>query len=136
MPKKPAYMYVQSAVVPYRAMGDTVELLLITSLRKRRWMVPKGVVEPGMTPHESAGQEAYEEAGVRGRVASEPLGQYRVHKWGGVCTVDVFPMEVTEVLSTWPEAEVRERRWVSVEEAAALIHHPDLRRIVQRLKAR
>ena len=49
MTERPDWMYRQSAVVPYRAGADGLELLLITSRKGTRWVLPKGVVEPGMT---------------------------------------------------------------------------------------
>ena len=79
--------YEQSGVVPYRWLEGRLEVLLITSLRRGRWIIPKGIVEPDMTPAESAAMEAFEEAGVKGRVGTEPIGEYTVNKWGGVCGV-------------------------------------------------
>ena len=54
----------QSAVIPYRISKKGLEILLITSLKKKNWIVPKGYIEFNLTPFESAKKEAYEEAGV------------------------------------------------------------------------
>ena len=62
----PAWMYRQSAVIPYRKRPNGLEVLLVTSRKGTRWVLPKGVVEPGMTPAASAAREALEEAGIRG----------------------------------------------------------------------
>lgn len=70
----PEWMYRQSAVIPYRFGADGLEVLLITSRKRKRWVLPKGVVEPGMTPAGSAEKEAFEEAGIEGRVDDRPLG--------------------------------------------------------------
>jgi len=109
---RPDWYYRQSAVIPYRRTADCLEVLLITSRKGKRWIVPKGVVEPHLTPPQSAAQEALEEAGIRGDVDAQPLGSYRYEKWGGVCAVEVFPMVVTEELDAWPEAGFRRREWV------------------------
>jgi 8-oxo-dGTP pyrophosphatase MutT (NUDIX family) len=67
-------LYQQSGVIPYRRVQNQLEILLITSIRRGRWIIPKGLVEPHLSPAESACQEAWEEAGVVGQVDSKPLG--------------------------------------------------------------
>ena len=65
---KPEQWYRQSAVIPYRLTQQietgppSVEVLLITSRKRKRWVIPKGIVEPKLSPLESALKEAYEEA--------------------------------------------------------------------------
>lgn len=113
----PDYFYIQSGVIPFRVQKGKIEILLITSRKKKRWIIPKGVVEPYMSPQESAAQEAYEEAGVFGRVLNEPAGSYQVKKWGGVCTVTVYPMLVDKEYSSWMESDIRKRKWMSIEKA-------------------
>lgn len=57
---------------------------MITSRNKGKWIIPKGVIEPCMTPQGSALQEAFEEAGVDGDVDEIPIGKFEVEKkWGG-----------------------------------------------------
>ncbi len=121
MAKKPSWYYEQSAVVPFRRTDKGLEVLLITSISGKRWIVPKGIVEPDLSPAESAAKEALEEAGVLGVVGEEPIGQYEYDKWGGTCVVEVFPMEVQEVLDEWEEADARDRNWVSLEEAVTRV---------------
>jgi 8-oxo-dGTP pyrophosphatase MutT (NUDIX family) len=101
--------------------GGASRVLLITNRTGRRWLVPKGLVEEGLTPVESAQKEAFEEAGVRGQVDPRPLGVYEYAKWGGRCRVVTYLLEVREVLPEWPESEWRRRRWVSVAEATEII---------------
>lgn len=121
MKRRPSWWYKQSAVIPYRVDDDRIEILLITSRRGRRWIVPKGIVERRLTAAESAAREAYEEAGILGTVAPNPLGEYEYEKWGCVCLVTVFAMKVHTELGEWPEAGWRERRWMSVREAARAV---------------
>ena len=87
----PAWIYRQSAVLPYRRRDGNLEVLLITSRGGRRWVLPKGIVEPGMTAPVSAAKEAREEAGIEGAVSERVLGSYRQDKWGGTCRIEVFP---------------------------------------------
>ena len=102
---RPAYYYTQSSVIPYRVHNGRVEILVIASSKKKHLVVPKGIKDPGLTPQASAAKEAWEEAGVEGEVATEPLGEYRYEKWGGICTVTVYPMKVTRMV---PEDEREE----------------------------
>lgn len=136
MADKPSYFYVQSGVIPFRRSTSGLDVLLISSRGRRRWLAPKGIVELGMDAGESAAKEAFEEAGVGGTVHGQALGKYQYKKWGGVCEVEVFPMEVEVVLEDWPEKSFRRRQWFPVDEAAGLVREDGLRALMQRLKAR
>ncbi len=129
---RPDYYYIQSAVIPYRRTVDGLETLLIRSRRDKRWVVPKGIVEPGMTQSASAAKEALEEAGIEGDVEPRALGVYEYEKWGGVCVATVFPMAVTVVHESWPEG-FRRREWMSVEKAAKRVQEPKLKAMIRRL---
>ncbi|MCB1995552.1 MAG: NUDIX hydrolase [Rhodoferax sp.] len=107
----------QSAALPYRRTKGGCEVLLITSRTNRRWIIPKGLIEPNMTAPQSAALEAFEEAGVRGKICENCLGTYGVEKYGGLGTVEVYPLKVTEELNKWPEQGDRERQWLPIEKA-------------------
>ena len=126
----------QSAVIPYRWQGERLRVLLITSRRSGDWIVPKGLVEPDMTEHDSAAKEAHEEAGVLGDVGTEPVGSFEYEKWGGVCVVRVYDLEVRRELSDWPEQGDRTRKWVDAGEAADLVKHAALGKLIAGLPAR
>jgi 8-oxo-dGTP pyrophosphatase MutT (NUDIX family) len=72
----------QVAAVCYRVRGDTIEFLLVET-RRRRWTFPKGSAEPGLTHAQAAALEAYEEAGVHGRIEETPFTRYVRSKRGG-----------------------------------------------------
>jgi 8-oxo-dGTP pyrophosphatase MutT (NUDIX family) len=129
----PDWWYRQSAVVPYRRGTDGLEVLLITSRRRKRWVLPKGVIEPDMTPSASAAKEGWEEAGVEGTVDDMPIGVYEYNKWGGTCTVHLFLMAVTKEATDWPEAASRSREWVSLDEAKRRLDEEDLRALLHML---
>jgi 8-oxo-dGTP pyrophosphatase MutT (NUDIX family) len=129
---EPASIYRQSGAVPFRVREGAIEVLLITSMSRERWIIPKGIVEPGLTPAASAAEEALEEAGVRGELAG-PVGRFELRKWGGVCTVEVFLLRVTDIDERWPESDVRQRRWVAAAEAPAQVQNDGLRAILQRV---
>ena len=129
----PDWMYRQSAVIPCREGPDGPEVLLITSRKKKRWVLPKGVVDPGMTPPASAAKEAWEEAGIEGTVDETPLGTYQYDKWGGTCTVQVFAMTAVTEAANWPEAHLRDREWVTVEVARRRLDEDGLKAIIDGL---
>lgn len=131
---RPAYYYTQSAVIPYRKTETGPEILIVGSSSGRHWVVPKGIVEPGLSPAQSALIEAREEAGVEGQAADRALGHYTYDKWGAACDVTVYAMEVTRMLSgsEWEESH-RARRWVSPSEAADLLHQPALKDFVRQI---
>ena len=133
MREVPEYFYEQSGVIPYRRVQGTIEVLMITSRKKKRWVIPKGVKEPELSPAESAAKEALEEAGVEGRLSSSPLGFYRYSKWGGTCNVEVYAMEVETVFQDWEESH-RHREWVSVMEAIHRTREKGLKRLIQSLE--
>lgn len=122
----------QSSVLPYRLGDNGLEILMITSSRKKRWIIPKGIVEPDMTPAESAAKEALEEAGCEGEVVAEQIGHYAYRKWGGICQVEVYTMRVDTVHETWLEAGERDRAWVPANEAVDRIKPKELKNIVKK----
>ena len=128
---RPAYYYTQSSVIPYRYNEGKLEILLILSSKKKHYVVPKGIKEPGLTPQESAEKEALEEAGVKGKVAIHPIGSYTYKKWEATCTVSVYPMEVTFMLDEkdWEEKH-RTREWVKPGVASEKLLQPALKPMV------
>jgi 8-oxo-dGTP pyrophosphatase MutT (NUDIX family) len=130
---------VQYAALPYRRNGDArTEVMLVTSRETRRWVIPKGWPHKGRTPHRSAAREAYEEAGVVGRVHRDPLGSFSYEKrlpTGDtvVCKVDVFALEVRRQSREWPEKHEREVKWLSPGQAAKAVKEPTLAKIIRRL---
>jgi 8-oxo-dGTP pyrophosphatase MutT (NUDIX family) len=127
---RPPWFYNQSAMIPYRGRGSELEILLITSKRRRHWIIPKGVIDPGTTALQSGCKEAYEEAGVQGTADPRNVGEYKYDKWGGTCVVQVFALEVAKMLDWWPEADVRERKWMRKAEAIEAVQEPGLKQII------
>ena len=131
---------IQYAALPYRMTAGTLEILLVTSLRTRRWIIPKGWPVDGQLPSASAALEALEEAGVSGEIGKIAIGhfQYLKQTKSGAnvrCKVDVFPLKVTRERKSWAEKEGRERRWYTVAEAAAVVDEPQLRLLIAKFGA-
>ncbi len=121
----------QVCVIPLRRRDSRLEFCLITSLRKRRWIFPKGIVERGETFVDAARKEAWEEAGVRGRLVGSILGQFEDRKWGAQLLVDVVVMEVEQSDPQWTESSQRSRRWVQYEDAQRMVRKPALKRFLE-----
>jgi 8-oxo-dGTP pyrophosphatase MutT (NUDIX family) len=123
---------VQYAALPYRHAADgTVEVLMVTSLDTRRWILPKGWPMKGRPPHATAAREAFEEAGVLGAVKPAAIGDFEYDKRlrdGSTvrCRVQVFPLAVERQRRSWPERDKREARWFSLAEGALATGDPGL----------
>lgn len=105
------------AAVCYRVNGHGIEFLLVQT-RGRRWTFPKGSAEPGLTHAQAAALEAYEEAGVHGRMEEAPFSRYRRRKRQSGEREIVVNAHLCEVsrLETPPERK-RNPTWFAPEEA-------------------
>ena len=126
----------QFAALCYRGRRDKTEILLVTSRGSGRWIVPKGWPIPGLTPVASAAQEAWEEAGVRGRGDDFCLGLYSYLKLveNGPdlpCVGLVYPVRVKSLARDFPERGQRKRKWFSPRKAAERVAEPELARILR-----
>jgi 8-oxo-dGTP pyrophosphatase MutT (NUDIX family) len=129
----------QVGVLPWRIRrGGEPKILLITSRRRGRWIVPKGWPMKGYSPLVAASREAFEEAGVIGDISPAPVTTYRYVKAlddGSQvpCRVAVFGMNVRGTLSHWREKGQRQRRWFSLEAAADRLDDAELAAFVRTL---
>ncbi|QUJ75639.1 NUDIX hydrolase [Sulfitobacter albidus] len=126
----------QFAALCYRMKAGKVEVLLITSRRRKRWIVPKGWPMEGKTPAACAAREAWEEAGVRGQASDTSVGVYSYIKIGRKNRPDVpvlavlYPIRVTALKKRYPEARERRRMWVSRKKAAKLLDSKALGKLI------
>jgi len=121
--------------------NSQIEILLITSLNSKRWILPKGWSEAELSAADNAAREAFEEAGVMGKVETKPIGTYHYLKakkdGGGVpCSVEVFALEVTKQLDDWPERDARELAWMPVDHAMMQVSEPGVRQILKDFRKR
>lgn len=127
-------IYEQYAAICYRRAPERgpSEVLVVTSRETGRWVMPKGWPIKGKKPHEVAAIEAFEEAGVRGRVKKKPIGYFTYLKQladGGrvPCVVGLHLLEVDQVFQDFPERGQRRSEWVSFIEAASRVREPELK---------
>jgi 8-oxo-dGTP pyrophosphatase MutT (NUDIX family) len=128
----------QVAALCWRA-ASTLEVLLITSLKSQRWILPKGWPHDGTSLADSAAREAEEEAGVTGEVTALPLGHYRYikDKQGAALPirVEVFALKVTGQHHTWPEKGTRKLLWLPPDQASHRVAETGLKNILANFRA-
>ncbi|ONK65316.1 uncharacterized protein A4U43_C07F35870 [Asparagus officinalis] len=118
---------------------ENMEVLVVSSQKgnENGMMFPKGGWESDETIKQAALREALEEAGVQGCIERR-LGRWR-YPSRTQHTINegiMFPLNVSEELVHWPEMDVRERRWVSVEEAREMCEHVWMKEALDRLVRR
>ena len=128
----------QYGAICWRMNRGHVQVLLITSRDTGRWVIPKGWPVDKMTPAASAAQEAWEEAGVEGKVQTTRLGQFSYDKIVPgqspvLCAVDVFALRVAKLRANFPERKERRRKWFDASKAARKVAEPDLRHLLQNM---
>lgn len=126
----------QFAALPFRVHDSDLQVMLITTRRKRRWSVPKGSAIGKKKPHRTAAIEAYEEAGLLGAIGKRALGAFKHRKVRRgrkhTLDVDVFPLKVRKQKASWPEKGQRDAIWLPAHEAARLVHKDELARLIAR----
>lgn len=125
----------QIGALCYREVGGALEIMLITSRDTGRWVIPKGWPIKGLEPHEAAAREAFEEAGIKGKVEAQSLGSFDYAKKfkdapDRPCRVAVFSLLVEQVLDSFPEASQRRRRWFRQTKAATKVQEPELQALL------
>jgi 8-oxo-dGTP pyrophosphatase MutT (NUDIX family) len=111
--------------------------MLLTSRETRRWVIPKGWPMKGRKPAQVARQEAFEEAGLVGKIVGKrPLGNYfyskRLTKKEILTDVFVYSFNVEQQLDDWPEKDQRTTQWFDATDAAALVEEGGLALIIER----
>lgn len=111
----------QVAAVCFRVRGAEVEFLLVQT-RKERWIFPKGSAEPGLTHAQAAALEAFEEAGVHGRMEEISFTRYIQRKRRNMRRAATTELSVSahlcEVLRLGPPQELnRNPTWFSADKA-------------------
>jgi len=131
----------QAAALCYRLSRGCPEVLLITSRKAQRWIIPKGWLIDGLSASETAAQEAWEEAGVIGTCVPLKLGQFSMAKTCAkrgqvLCAVDVYPLHVDQIQNQFPETGQRKRKWCTFDRAASKVNSPDLAAILRNFAPR
>lgn len=129
----------QLAALCYRTTDTGIEVLLITSLGTGQWLIPKGWPKKNQSSNQTALEEAFEEAGVRGNISDEPIGEYRYQKTSKVgvplnCVASVYEISVTSMADKFPEAGRRKHIWLPPDLAATKVSNADLARLLSQFE--
>lgn len=126
----------QVAAICTRTKNEKRQVLLVTSRRTGRWVIPKGWPMFGLSDGEAAAQEAWEEAGIAdAKISNKPIGKYSYEKVlsaGGSIPVrvNVYRLKVLETVKKFPESKQRTRKWVSPRDASEMVREPELKKIL------
>ena len=127
----------ESGAVAYRRLKNgKLLILLVSKKRSKKWGIPKGKVNASLSFGETDAKEAFEEAGVVGRISPNSVGMFRAKKGTPVpknIEVWVYLLEVDKTLSDWPEKGTRQIRWASCKAAARELREPVLTHLCHRL---
>lgn len=133
----PSGRLLQVAALVYRHENNALQVLLITSRGTGRWIIPKGWPQVGRTLPQTAAREAFEEAGIRGKISPRPIGAFDYCKIDlplerlNQFTVDVYPLEFSRQAKNWPERGERLCEWVSPQEAIERVDEEGLKEILR-----
>jgi 8-oxo-dGTP pyrophosphatase MutT (NUDIX family) len=111
--------------------GESLVLLVRASRAPHDWVLPKGHIEAGETPDETARREVREEAGVDAVVVAAIGDVSFVYRSTPVC-VRYFLMDSK---GEAPALEQRETRWCSFADAERLLLFDNARDILRRAAA-
>ncbi|SRR6266508_2470126 len=132
---------VSSGGVVYRQTQDTIEIIIIAVGEKRRWQLPKGLVNRGENPDQTALREVREETGIDSilldlidKIEYWYYGQsgskrIRFHK-----VVHFYLLEFQSGNTEDHDQEVEEARWVEIDEAQELLAFKSEKEIVRKAK--
>jgi 8-oxo-dGTP pyrophosphatase MutT (NUDIX family) len=106
---------------------------------KQVWALPKGLVDPGESPADTALREVQEETGVEGRLAGK-LGDIRyVYTWRGQRVFKVVSFFLVRYsrgrlgeIAPAMRREVAAARWVPLTEAAGVLAYKGEREMAER----
>jgi 8-oxo-dGTP pyrophosphatase MutT (NUDIX family) len=126
----------QVGTIPVRRKSDgSLEVMLITSRRTGRWIIPKGWPSKRLEDPDAAAREAAEEAGVIGQISKNPIGHFGYSKSASgrsrLFSVEVYLLRVEAELQLWPEQRERSRSWFRPHLAATKVQEPELANLIQ-----
>ncbi len=129
----------QYAALPYMFDAGRLKVMLITSRDTGRWVIPKGWPKTGLSPHQLAALEAFEEAGLRGKISNVAVGHFQYRKLMDdgskvQCDVGVYPLLVESQENDWPQKAERDWKWAELSKAANLVDDSGLADLLREFK--
>ena len=125
-------------VIPFQITDGHIEVLLVTSIRTQRWILPKGNLKSNESRKKGGLREAFEEAGIDGIILKDfPMTIMMPDKTkaNGEVPVVFYPMHVKNQAETWPEQDHRQRKWMGLDAALAEIPSKDVLNVLHHFKS-
>lgn len=125
----------QYGVLPYFQQSRKIIIILITSRNSKQWIVPKGNRVPNKSKRESALLEAYEEAGLIGRIDENLKFRIFIMSHGKKVDLTLYPMRVNKrLIKKWPESQQRKRIEVPCDRVPSLVQWPNFKICIKLLR--
>lgn len=125
--------------IPFAVKDDRIAILFITSQQRGRWILPKGNLKMKESHKKGCKREAFEEAGVKGKILKHfPLTMLiskLVDRQMDKVAVTYYPLLVTKQYDDWPEASKRQRHWSLLEDAPRVTDREDYLNVIRQFGA-
>ena len=126
-------------VIPFDVSDDRIAVMFVTSQKRGRWILAKGDLKSGETHKQGCKREAFEEAGVKGKILSDFPMTVVIGKSDGLSIKNVpatyYPLLVTEQFDEWPEQSKRERHWSLLDKAQKVTERDDYQGLITQFMA-
>lgn len=131
----------QVAALCYREGKSGSEILLVTSRKNNRLMIPKGWPSTELSDPMTAQKEAFEEAGIVGDANAEPIGEYDSKKGMGQgfkikTKIIVYPLKFQSQTNRFPELGQRETHWLPLDTAIERCEVSGLKKMLQKTEVK
>lgn len=125
--------------IPFAVKDDRIAILFITSQQRGRWILPKGNLKMKESHKKGCKREAFEEAGVKGKILKHfPLTMLiskLIDRQMDKVAVTYYPLLVTKQYDDWPEASKRQRHWSLLEDAPRVTDREDYLNVIRQFGA-
>jgi hypothetical protein len=122
----------QYGVIPYLKRSGKTKIIIITGRNSNRWIVPKGNLIANKSKRKTALLEAYEEAGLTGKLDQNFKCRLFIMSHGIKTDLTLYSMRVNKrLIKKWPESHQRKRIEVSCEQAQSLVSWPKFRACIK-----
>ncbi|MDB4106509.1 NUDIX hydrolase [Alphaproteobacteria bacterium] len=126
-------------VIPFDINNNRLAIMFVTSQKRGRWILPKGNLKDNETHKQGCKREAFEEAGIKGKLLKDYPITAVISKTTseGLQNVAVtyYPLLVSEQFEDWPEKATRERHWSLLQDAHYVTDNDDFSDLLKKFKA-
>jgi len=137
----PIIRQISSGGVIFRKNDASIEIALVAVKDGKVWCLPKGIVDKGEKPGETAVREVSEETGLKGRII-EKLGEinywYYLKEEEAKCrkTVHFYLLEYEDGDISKHDWEVDKAAWFQIDDALKIASHKNEKEIIEKARER